>query len=244
MQSSSVVTIAGNTVISVSFWLWQNAFDNLDELMAESSTNFNSNTGAILIDPNSSASAGNFAFAIHGSAAGNYDDNYFPRPTAAAWHHYLLVFNVGSSGAAWVDAVPQTINYVKQGTGGANFQNYTWYFMSRAGTSLFNAGRLAEFVLWGNAALGQTEATYLTGGGNPLALPASGLNRYARICGNASPEPDQVINTTYTVAGTTQIAHPSPVSAFCGNPGVGQDSGWPALNSVVSLLPNRIRVFS
>jgi hypothetical protein len=68
-------------------------------------------------------------------------------------------------------------------------------------------------------ALGQSDATSLAGGALASSIQPSKLGTYCKICGTASPEPDQQGGgNAYTLVGTpAQIAHPPAVAASCGS---------------------------
>jgi hypothetical protein len=209
------------TVLSFSFWLWQNAFDNNDEIVAELTANFNLNPGAFLINPNSAAFSGTFQFSVLGQNIGDYLNNSFARPSAGAWHHYVLVLNTGTTpGVAYVDGISQSVTTTVQGAGGnSNFGNGTIYLMSRGGVIHFNSGRLAEFAFW-TIALSQADATALAAGAIPTTIKINRLTVYTKICGVTNPEPEiEFAGMNWPVTGTTQIAHPPAVAASCGATG-------------------------
>jgi hypothetical protein len=169
------LNLSAYTKLTVAFWLWWDAFANNDKLALESSINFNNNAGGILCDPNDSATApsSTFAVCLRNSAATNNNFFKFTRPSAAAWHHYVITFDTSawaSSGtgtgaitAIYVDSKPQTNSNtaVNAGSAPAGFGNYTWYLMSRAGTSLFGAGRLDGLMLWAGRTLSRGEVRSL-----------------------------------------------------------------------------------
>ncbi|HET6866289.1 MAG TPA: hypothetical protein VFH80_10210, partial [Solirubrobacteraceae bacterium] len=88
--ASVAIDLSAYTQISLEFWLKWSAFANNDALAAEYTANWNNNVGAFIIDPNSSATAA-FDFNAHGSS--NSAHNNFPRPSAGAWHYYVLEFD-------------------------------------------------------------------------------------------------------------------------------------------------------
>src|SRR6202035_2523097 len=94
LNSSATVDLTSTPVISVWFWLNKTAFANDDHLAAESSTNHNSNNGAFIIDPDGSVGSpcsNFFAFGVH--QGGLEEEAGFTRPSAGAWHSYLLVIS-------------------------------------------------------------------------------------------------------------------------------------------------------
>ncbi len=149
LSTTSTLNLSLSTISTVSFWLnWSN-YTNNDSLAMESSINYNSNTGAILIDPNSSASGGgNFEVSIHGTG---YANLLFTRPSAGVWHHYTFVIDsstLNGNITAYVDG--KLVNGTfSSGLNGPYYQgNYTWYFMSRAGSSLFGAGKMDDIRIF------------------------------------------------------------------------------------------------
>ena len=209
MVSGASVDLTGTSTISVAFWLYENAFNNFDELAAESSANYNNSVGAFLIDPNSGTFAGTFEMSVHMS--GGAEACTFSRPSAAAWHQFLLVLNSQnhSNYKAYVDGTAQTLSSCQGNSGTGNFGNFSLYLMSRAGSSLFNAGRLAEFAVW--TVDESANASALAGGALASSVDSGNLVRYVPICGSAAPEPDQVTGN-WTVHGTTQVSQPPGVS--------------------------------
>lgn len=148
-KTSTAIALNTTKTISTSFWLNWDSYANNDSLAMESSTNFNDNAGAILIDPNSSTAGGDFELVIHGSG---YLSESFPRPSAGAWHHYTIIFDASTSNGSitvYVDGIKQTTtNHSNTLNGPYGFGNYVWYFMSRAGTSLFGAGKMDDVRIY------------------------------------------------------------------------------------------------
>lgn len=147
IQSQSTVNLSGTSIVTLSFWLWWNAFANDDELAGETSANYNNSNGTILIDPNSSTSS---AFDVNIHTAAGYTSGHFPRPSAAAWHHYAVIMNTSALAQVWVDGVSQTVT-ASSTAGNGNFGNFTLNLMSRNGTTLWAAGRLSEFAIFTRA---------------------------------------------------------------------------------------------
>jgi hypothetical protein len=153
--------LTGQNTITLEFWMYENSFSNNDALAFESSQNYNSNVGAFLVDPNNSGgscAAGTFDFGVKGST---YNVVSVTRPSASAWHEYALVMNSTSTAnfAAYIDGAPVTITSCANG-GGTNLGNYTLYMMSRAASSLFNAGKLDDVRIY-NRALSASEISSL-----------------------------------------------------------------------------------
>ena len=211
LQSSAAVSgINGKATCSISFWLIWNAFANNDELLLESSANYNNSNGTLLIDPNESATAG-FAFITHN--AGGYNKVHFARPSAGVWHHYLLVFDSNSANnmLAWVDGVAQTLTIDLNQVAGASFGSFVFNLMCRNQATLFGAGTLAEFAVFSEG-LDQAAATALANGSSPFRVRPGSLVLYYPLHGVGSPEPDYTSgsnNATLTNAPTA--ANHAPV---------------------------------
>jgi hypothetical protein len=158
--ASIPLDLSAYTRLSISFWLYWNAYANDDDFAMEFTANANSNQG-FYIDPN--GSGGSFTIDVSCGGGTGVAEGWLPsRPSAAAWHHYAInmVHSTPSTVATaipnvWVDGAPVTVSAAAYtGTGAANaFANSTLYLFSRAGTSLFGAGRLANLVIRGGSLL-------------------------------------------------------------------------------------------
>ena len=159
LNSSVAWDLTGSNIITLSFWLnWDN-FSDADEVLIETSINYNNSDNTTLINPNSS-SASAFEVAFHHAGAGiDYLKTSFPRPSSDVWHHYAIVISVtgGASVKAYVDGVSQTITTTETlGHETTGFGNYTWYFGARAGTAFHMDAALEEFYIF-TRELTQTE---------------------------------------------------------------------------------------
>lgn len=165
LSSASSVTYGVN-IITVCCWLWWDAFANDDKLLMESSNPFNSNNGTYIIDPNNNGglAVGSYELAIQDSltAPGFYREQYFTRPSAAAWHHYCFVFDNSTTTGnikVYVDAaLTSTSIGISSKTGSNNFSAQILYLMSRGNSSLFGAGRLDDLRIY-NRELSAGEVT-------------------------------------------------------------------------------------
>src|SRR5262249_50446450 len=146
--ASANVNLSATSKLTIEFWLKWNSYANDDRLAMEFTSNFNSNRGGFLVDPNESG--GKFAVSV--GDVGSRNSVAFPRPTAGQWHHYAFVIDTGADPATqiipYVDG--QAVSYTKlsSGTGAGNFASDTLYFMSRAASTLFGAGDLDELALY------------------------------------------------------------------------------------------------
>ncbi|HYF01407.1 MAG TPA: LamG domain-containing protein, partial [Planctomycetota bacterium] len=167
--------LSGTNVVSVAFWLYWDAYANDDRLALEFGTSqapgqgFNELTTGFLIDPNSASFPGQFEVAVKGNAG--YQNITFARPSAAAWHHYVIVFDKSVGGGA-----PEVIPYVDGAVAAFaqsgvldntnNFGNDTLWFMSRGGSLLLGAGKLDDVRVY-RRALTAAEVAALAAGNQP-----------------------------------------------------------------------------
>lgn len=212
-RGSITVDLSAFNMLSVSFWLWWDVFANNDKLVCEYTANTLSGSNAgFFIDPNTS-NVGFQQFSIcQGFGGSKAWQDIFTRPSAAAWHHYLVTFNrVTPVNTAWVDGAAQTLTAVSHtGSAFGNFGNSTLNMMCRNQASLFGAGRLAEWTMWGGVILGAAVAKGLaTGATPPQYVHPDNLLPYVPIWGADSPEPDYSgKQKSMTIVGTTLAAHP------------------------------------
>ena len=147
-SAAAAVNLAGTTDLTLEFWLRWNAYADDDDLAMELTENFNANAGGLLIDPNSSQEE----FGVGIGSPETRNNVYFARPSAAAWHHYALVFDTTAPAAQqitpYVDGKAVTFSKGASGTGSGAFANGNLYFMSRAGANLFGAGSLDEVAVY------------------------------------------------------------------------------------------------
>ncbi len=207
-KGSVALNLSSFSVVSISCWLWWDAFANDNKMLFEyGSTTLGAGTISILPDNASPVGfALNFGLSTTG---GQFWQDTFTRPSAAAWHHYLFVMNRATpSNAAWVDGVSQTLTAGTHFAGSyGNFGNLTLNIMCRNGTTLFGKGRLAEMAIWGGVALGTSYAKSLAAGSSPSEVDPT-PTWYVPTLGN-SPEPDYSGNRkSVTITGTTVVAHP------------------------------------
>ena len=127
-QTAATLDLTGTTRLSVVYWLYWNAFSNNDDLAWESSDDFNVNAGAIQNNPNWSGV--DYLVGITNSAGTGACFRSFTRPTAAVWHHYLLVLDLTATwatavNALYLDGVPITLTDVTADvTAPSSFGNY------------------------------------------------------------------------------------------------------------------------
>lgn len=143
-QSASVaLDVSAYSAITVAAWMYLSV--GLDaRIIFEHTTNYNVNDGAFIASTN--WSAGIFEAAQRGS--GGAWSRRVTQPADGVWTHLAARFDRGT------DAVTVCLNGVESSvSSGAsaltgNFLSSTLYLMSRAGSSLYAAGRLAGFAVF------------------------------------------------------------------------------------------------
>lgn len=149
---TGTIDLSSLTTLTVSFWLYWNAFANDNDTAIESSANPGdiANPGAISMLPN--FSTGVFAFRVITAAA--FNSYSIVRPSAAVWHHYVVCYDRNGGAqqvtAVYVDGVSQSLTAIVSDTGNTGgFGNYVWNFMARnGGASLQGAGRLDDIRIY------------------------------------------------------------------------------------------------
>jgi hypothetical protein len=207
------VNLSAFSALSISFWMWWDANGNGNNIALEYGTTTSVAGGWGLI-PNQGSGVWTFGMGI--ASGGLWYDALPARPTAAAWHHFLLTSNRATPvNTAFVDGVSKTLSTVTHTAGTyGNYGNLTLNVMSRNAASLFGAGRMAELTIWGGVLLGQAQATALAAGAHPLKVHPDNVALYTPFLGDPSPEPDYSGGRHgCTLNGTTVLPHPR-VQAF------------------------------
>jgi PKD repeat protein len=197
------LTLGGTTQLTVEFWLKWNSYANNDALAMEYTSNFNENAGGFVVDPNAPQFGGTFGVAIGTSAT--RDSVFFARPSAGAWHHYVLVLNsaapVASEITPYVDGVRVSVQQGSESTGAGPFANSKLYLFSRGGSSLLGAGSLQDLALYNQPlAAGAVLQHYSSEGTAQLPHPSFAVSPSAPRAGesvtldaSASSAPDASI---------------------------------------------------
>ncbi len=210
--TASALTLSGSPKLTLAFWLWWDAYDNLDANSLLALGNGTSQTGTIYLAPNSTA--GTFKAFVLDAPATQFSYE-FARPSAAAWHHYVMSMDRSLTGAAqltglWVDgATPGSLAIVTADDLTGNWIDDVVYSMSYLSGTFPGAGRLAEEAWYSGYNFVQADVDALYNGGAGAIASAVGTPTYYwRIPGLASPEPFSVGGINLTVSGTTFVAHP------------------------------------
>lgn len=158
LQSAATIDLTSTTQLSIAFWLYIDAYYNSDRLALETSSDYNANAGAFIVDPD--RGDGLFSFGAHSSG---YLYGTFTRPSAGAWHHYLLTLDITTFGAgvltAYVDGVDASPSTFLANIDGGTFGNFTLNVMSRNASSLFLPGRMSDIALWKSILTGSDAAS-------------------------------------------------------------------------------------
>lgn len=207
---SSAVNLSGSPLLTLSCWIYWDAFANDDDLAFEYGTvNYAANNGFI-VDPNNNYPANTFGV---GFWTNNNVWYYFNRPSAAAWHHLMICIDKNTSTAAdkikaWVDGTAQTMTIQENsGASGGTMGNTTLFAMCRANASLFGAGDMAELALWSGSLLDTSHALMMAKGYSPMLLGMKPTH-YWPLIGNNTTEPNLRGGTAMSVSGATKAAHP------------------------------------
>ena len=155
--ASIPLNLSAYTKIVLSFWMYWNAFANDDDLAMEFTANGASTSGGFGLDPNESSTS---RFQIFGNGGGNAGAKSFTRPSAAAWHHYMVGLDTSVSGfvsSVYVDGVSQSLITDVALNVPVSFANSTLYLFSRNNANLFAAGRMQNLVIRGGADLLESE---------------------------------------------------------------------------------------
>jgi hypothetical protein len=211
LQTASALAAFVSPSSAVSVWLWVDSYAGGTELALEYSTDVGAGDGFLMF-PN----PGSGRFEIQNRNGGGITDvSSFARPSAAAWHHYVLNFGDVTGVqliSAYVDGSSVSLTRDATGIGNSSaFGSKVLYLLARANTSLWTAGRIAEVAIWDgvNFAQGDVDALYNSGAGALATNVQSGtLKYYCRLLGDVSPEPSLVGGIDMTVNGATQAAHP------------------------------------
>ncbi|MHB1162931.1 MAG: LamG domain-containing protein [Minisyncoccota bacterium] len=245
--TSQYVTIpqfnnSGTNVLSVSFWLYQSSFTSTDSLAIEATANNNLNATGLMIDPNSSAPClGEIQISVHGNVG--YNDACYTRPSAGRWHHYVFIGDKGQAVEVnlYIDGVLQTPT-IRTNTNDNtnNFGNDPWYFMSRGGTTLFNAGKLDDVRIF-NRALSASEVTqmYNAGSGSHVNVSLNPPNLANGLVGWWTFDGNNMLQNVADTSGQGNNGNLIGYTSTTTTPGpVGQALSFNGSNQYVSITEN------
>jgi PKD repeat protein len=162
--------LSSQQTITVEFWLKWDQYANNDALAMELTANSNNTAGGFLVDPNAAEFGGTFGVGIGAGTTRN--TVFFARPSAGAWHHYVLVLDATQPAATevtpYVDGQAVSYQHESSGTGAGAFANSTLYLMSRAGNSLFGTGSLDDLAIYsGDVGAARAQEHFYNNGVDP-----------------------------------------------------------------------------
>jgi Concanavalin A-like lectin/glucanases superfamily len=160
--ASIPLNLSASPLLTMSFWLYWDAFANDDDLALELTTS-SGNAGAITVNPNDSFAAGGGQFTVATAQSGGFKYGYLTRPSAQAWHHYFFTFDrtapAGQLGiTGFVDGAPVAVNNLISDTLSGNFADDILYVLSRNNAALFGAGKICNLVFRSGYIGGAAEA--------------------------------------------------------------------------------------
>src|ERR1043166_1257171 len=140
--------ISPGSKFTIAFWLWFDSYSNTDTFVFEESANYTVGN-AFRLSPADTVTS-KWGFGVHTSNGFTYGG--FNRPSAAAWHHFVLTAELKNSSVlqAYVDGAASTVSYAlgPQNDSGVNFDTDFLYSMAKNNSSNWVAGRLAEIAFW------------------------------------------------------------------------------------------------
>ena len=211
LQSAAALSgLTGSNPWSLSFDLYWDAFANDDHIALETSANFISNTGAFLVIPDTSSDApGQFEWAIAVGSGSAYHFCAIPRPSAAAWHHYVLTMSTGTNTetcTGYIDGVSKTVTsgHFNNPTGIAPHSQVLNVMARNGGASLQAAGRISSIAIY-DGIISSTDASSLASCARPTSVTSATLQYYWPI-NQTSPEVPTTGSQNLNVTGTTNVA--------------------------------------
>jgi hypothetical protein len=159
---TAAIDLGDVTTLTASFWLYWDAFGSGDDLCLEytviADILASGGGNGFYVDPNAASST----FRVGVGADNGARVRSFVRPTGAVWHHYVILMDRTIDWgipAIYVDGLSVTLTNVNNTTTPGNFKaSSPIYFMSRASTSLYGAGRICDVRLYAGKLLTQAEA--------------------------------------------------------------------------------------
>src|SRR5690349_1200170 len=155
LQSASMLDLTGFHTLAVAFWLWIDSYANRDQYCVQfyDGTNL---PGAFYFDPdwNFDPGSGN-AWNVCVFPTSNSQLDYFTRPSAAGWHHFVIQMSmIGAANpirSISVDNAPMSHAIFRQDQTAATFQKGFLNVMAAGGPIGNVAGRIEQLALWGSA---------------------------------------------------------------------------------------------
>lgn len=210
--TASTVDLSSHSIVSVSMWVYWDSFTQGTSHVAFAFGDVNTDNGSLSFFPQWTSDAP--MFASHG--AGGFQIEKFPAPSAAAWHHYVFIYDTAGLATppeaklAYVDGSSATLTPSFTDDNSGNYGNLRVAFGANtpACSGLFGAGRIAEVAIWGGYEVTSAQAVSLASGASPLLVQPTSMVAYWPLEGFTSPERELKGAKTATLTGTSQSAHP------------------------------------
>jgi hypothetical protein len=164
--TESSIDLSSYNKCTVGMRLWVDTFaDDNDQAF-----NFNiGGTNRICVRPNDFSTSAFSCFISGGSGDDSY--RYFTRPSAAAWHNYVFLFDLtlttNDFSTAYLDGVSQSLSNLIDTNPSGSFGSAVANIMSDSGGSLALAGRLADLFIVGGSLWTSTDASNFNAGRRP-----------------------------------------------------------------------------
>lgn len=146
----STQSVTLSNVLTLGFWLYWDAFSNDNAQAFELGVGPDGTGNGLTIRPNDSS--GEFMALLSGNTRTRTET--FTRPSAGAWHHYVFYFSKTAASVdirVWVDRVEQSTTATQPGGVSTGVFTEAAYFMTRAGTSRFGAGKIDDIMILSSA---------------------------------------------------------------------------------------------
>lgn len=208
LQAASV-NLTAYSAISLVFFLWWDAFGANSKMAFEFSSDYSLSQFGFVIMPNA-PTGGGFRVALNGNVGQSTAD--FTRPSAAAWHQYVINLDKGKSSgeidSVYVDGASQSLSVVNDANNTNAFGNLPLNFMSRNyGAGFQGAGRLARVAIYGGAT-SAADAGLLAEGRSPQWVNPGALLHCWMLDGRASVESDLRGGRPARVKGARPVERP------------------------------------
>lgn len=213
LTSASALNCSSFHALTISFWAWIDSYANADAEFFQFGTG---GAGTVLLRPDASIHpAGRNVWYTEIVTAGGTAGVYFDRPSAAAWHHFLIQLNLNGASFSILHILIDHADVTNVGVTGTDstatfLPNGTPCVMSANGTQFFAPGRFEQLGLWAanvagaNTILSSADEAAVYNG-TPLSASVAPLY-YWPITGSQSPEPATVGSVALNVVGTTHVA--------------------------------------
>ena len=209
LQSASALSIGSVSTISLVFDAYKPSYTNSDSWLIASRTAFSTSDGTFYVDPDCSSPSGQFCVTVHE----NYGTLtcYFARPSAAAWHHYVIdLYSGGSAGTCtvYVDGSSVSVSYSSQTGNVTNFYADQIDVGQRIdyGPALEFVGYLSRIAIF-TGSVSSANASAIASCGSPTLATSATLINYWPI-NQTSPELPTTGSINLNVSGTTNVASP------------------------------------